>query len=135
MSSTNRLATSEVIAGIKKIPPTTTPSPAAIETIHASTLIEVCQPGPSKASSQTSPLVANQESSRCRAKASTVISTSASPIERHRIERIGGDRICESALTAASNMAVQPLPVKKHPREVEIAGPFGKGSQAFPRDE
>jgi hypothetical protein len=25
------------------------------------------------------------------------------------MERIGGDRICESALTAASNMAVLPL--------------------------
>src|SRR6266576_2341510 len=41
--------------------------------------------------------------------ASTVISTSASAIERHRIERIGGEMICESALTAASSMVVLPL--------------------------
>jgi len=46
--------------------------------------------------------------------ASTVISTSASPIERHRMVRIGGDRICESALTAASSMGASP---KKNSRE------------------
>src|SRR3954447_4779525 len=34
-----------------------------------------------------------------------MINTSARPIERHRIERIGGDRIWDSALTAALNMA------------------------------
>ncbi|MHC2306641.1 hypothetical protein ACVIJ1_003111 [Bradyrhizobium elkanii] len=60
-------------------------------------------------SAQTSPVSANQLSSRCNPIASTVISTSASPIERHRIERIGGDRICESALTAAANMTGLPL--------------------------
>ena len=75
----------------------------------------VWKPGPSIASAQTSPDSANQLNSRCRPIASTVISTSASPIERHRMERIGGDRICESALTAASSMAVQPL--VKSPRE------------------
>src|SRR5262245_19097110 len=122
------LATSEVIAGIRKMPPSTMPRPAAIETIQARTLIEVWKPGPSKASSQASPLVANQLSSRCRPTESTVISTNASPIERHRIERIGGDRICERALTAASNMAVQPLQQKNTRRQVDMAGPFGKGA-------
>ena len=87
-----------------------------IETIQASTLIEVSKLGPSMPSSQTSPEVANQLNSRCRPNASTVISTSASPIERHRIERIGGDRICESALTAASSMAVESSS-RKSPRE------------------
>src|SRR6266480_3756301 len=57
------------------------------------------------ASAQSSPYTANQLKNRCRPIAKTTISTSASPIERHRMERIGGDRICESALTAASNMA------------------------------
>src|ERR1700744_1749926 len=109
MSSTKKLATSEEIAGIRKIPPSTTPSPAAIERTQASALSEVCQPGPSIASAQPSPEVANQLSSRCRPTASTVIRTSASPMERHRIERIGGDNICESALMAASIMAVDPL--------------------------
>ncbi len=95
-----------MIAGIKNTAPNTMPSPAAIETIQDSTLSGVWKPGPSIASAQPSPEVANQFSSRCRPIASTVISTSARPIERHRMERIGGDRICESALTAASNMAV-----------------------------
>src|SRR4029079_18254320 len=67
------------------------------------------KPGPSIASAQTSPDSANQLSSRCNPIASTVITTSASPIERHRMERIGGDSICESALTAASNISIQPL--------------------------
>jgi hydroxymethylglutaryl-CoA lyase len=58
--------------------------------------------------------------------ASTVITTSANPIERHRMVRIGGDRICEIALTAASNMAVLPL-VKKPSREVDTPKGFGKG--------
>ena len=58
---------------------------------------------------QPSPEVANQLSSRCKPTASTVISTSASPMERHRIERIGGDNICESALAAASIMVNYPL--------------------------
>ncbi len=40
--------------------------------------------------------------------------------------RIGGDRICEIALTAASNMAVLPL-VKKPSREVDTPEGFGKG--------
>src|SRR6476659_9166210 len=61
------------------------------------------------ASAQSSPYTANHLKSRCRPTAKTTISTSASPIERHRMERIGGDRICEIALTAASSMAVQPL--------------------------
>ena len=65
------------------------------------------KPGPSIASAQTSPETANQLSNRCRPIASTTISTSASPIDRHRMERIGGDRICESALTAASSMMVK----------------------------
>src|SRR3979411_2980735 len=56
-----------------------------------------------------SPETAHQLNSCCKPIASTTIKTSASPIERHRMVRIGGDRICESALTAASNMAVQPL--------------------------
>src|SRR5438445_13069783 len=78
------------------------------------------------ASAQPSPYSANQLNSRCNPIASTVIRTSASPIERHRMERIGGDRICEIALTAASNMAVLPL-VKKPLREVDTAKGFGKG--------
>jgi hypothetical protein len=40
--------------------------------------------------------------------------------------RIGGDRICEIALTAASNMAVLPL-VKKPSRQVDTPKGFGKG--------
>ena len=75
--------------------------------IQASTLIDVWKPGPSIASSQTSPEVANQLNSCCRPIASTVISTSARPIDRHKMERIGGDRICESALTAASSMVAK----------------------------
>jgi hypothetical protein len=43
--------------------------------------------------------------------------------------RIGGDRICEIALTAASNMAVLPL-VKKPLREVDTSKGFGKSLQA-----
>src|SRR4051812_39416759 len=125
-SSTNTLATSEVIAGIRNTAPTTTPRPAAIETIQASTLIEVWKPGPSIASSQTSPEVANQLNSRCRPAASSTISTSASPIERQRMERIGGDRTCESALTAAFNMAVQPSPGKLW-RDLDTPDGFGKG--------
>src|SRR5436305_7827561 len=62
--------------------------------------------------------------------ASTVISTSANPIERHSMVRIGGDRICESALTAASNMAVLPL-VKKPSREVDTSKGFGKSLPAL----
>ena len=89
-------------------------------------LSEVWKPGPSIASAQSSPEIANQLNSRCRPIASTVISTSAKPIDRHRIERIGGDRICESALTAASNMAVLPL-VKKPSREVDTPEGFDKG--------
>jgi hypothetical protein len=54
-----------------------------------------------------------------------VISTSASPIERHRMVRIGGDRIWESALTAASSMMASPL-TKKPSREVEMQSGFGK---------
>src|SRR6201746_474588 len=61
------------------------------------------------ASAQPSPYSANQLNSRCNPTASNVISTSASPIERHRMVRIGGDRIWESALTAASSMMVSPL--------------------------
>src|ERR1043165_912543 len=78
------------------------------------------------ASAQPSPYSANQLNSRCNPTASTVITTSASPIERHRMVRIGGDRICEIALTAASNMAVLPL-VKKPSREVDTPKGFGKG--------
>ena len=100
-----------------------------IETIQASTLIEVSKLGPSMPSSQTSPEVANQLNSRCRPNASSVISTSASPIERHRIERIGGDRICDSALTAASSMAVESSSRKKPSREVDMQARFGKSRQ------
>src|SRR5262249_7107500 len=77
-------------------------SPAAKERTQASALSEVCQPAPSSPSAQPSPEVASQLSSRCSPIASTVISTSARPMERHRIERIGGDNISESALAAAS---------------------------------
>src|SRR5215207_11089729 len=108
------------------MPPRTTPSPAAIEMIQASTLRAVWKPGPSIASAQASPDSANQLKARCNPIASTVITTSASPIERHRMVRIGGDRICEIALTAASNMAVLPL-VKKPSREVDTPGGFDKG--------
>src|SRR4051812_21459892 len=97
---------SEVMAGINRMPPKTTPRPAAIERIHASTLSGVWKPGPNIASAQPSPEVASQLNRRCRAIASTVTITSASPIDRHRTRRIGGDRICESAFTAASNMIV-----------------------------
>jgi len=45
--------------------------------------------------------------------------------------RIGGDRICEIALTAASNMAVLPL-VKKPSREVDTPKGFGKGFDERP---
>ena len=86
----------------------------------------VWKPGPSIASAQTSPDLANQLNARCSPMASTAISTSANPIERHRMVRIGGDRICEIALTAASNMAVLPL-VKKPSREVDTPKGFGKG--------
>src|SRR4030081_2502245 len=58
------------------------------------------------ASPQASPYSANQLNNRCNPTASTVISTRARAIERHKMERIGGDRICESALTAASSMTV-----------------------------
>src|SRR5882757_8906307 len=77
------------------------------------------------ASAQSSPYTANQLKSRCRPNASTTISTNASPIERQRIERIGGDRICESALTAASSMAALSFP--KPSRELEMLVGFGKG--------
>src|SRR5713226_7660 len=77
------------------------------------------------ASAQSSPYTANQLKSRCRPTASTTISTSASPIDRHRMERIGGERICESALTAASNMAA--LSQREKPsREVDMLRGFGK---------
>src|SRR5262249_35779170 len=56
--------------------------------------------------------------------ASTTISTSASPIDRHRIERIGGDIICDSALMAASSMGTLS---RNYPREVDTPGRFGKG--------
>ena len=69
---------------------------------------------------------ANQLNARCSPMASTATSTSANPIERHRMVRIGGDRICEIALTAASNMAVLPL-VKKPSREVDTPKGFDKG--------
>src|SRR5580704_8533133 len=91
------------------MPPNTTPNPAAIDTIQESTSSGVCEFGPSVASAQTRPVVVSQLNSRCRPIASTVISTNAMAIDRHRIERIGGDRICESALTAASSMTVYPL--------------------------
>src|SRR5258707_9103845 len=68
------------------------------------------------ASAQSSPYTANQLKSRCRPTAKTTISTSASPIERHRMERIGGDRICESALTAASNMVALSSPIPSRAR-------------------
>src|SRR5215216_1738212 len=108
------------------MPPRTTPSPAAIEMIQERMLSVVWKPGPSIASAQTSPDTANQLNARCNPMASTVITTSASPIERHRMVRIGGDRICEIALTAASNMAVLPL-VKKPSREVDTPNGFDKG--------
>ncbi len=54
-SSTNKLATSEVIAGIRNTLPNTTPKPAAIEMIQANTSSDECQLGPSRPSSQTSP--------------------------------------------------------------------------------
>src|SRR6202022_1957307 len=122
------LATSEVIAGIKNTAPNTTPRPAAIETIHARILSGVWKPGPRIALAQPSPEVANQLSSRCRPIASTTISTSASPIDRHRIERIGGDRICESALTAASSMMA--LSLKRKPsRQVDTPAGLGKAEE------
>src|SRR5258707_659954 len=74
---------------------------------------------------QPSPDVANQLNSRCRPIASTTISTSANPTDRHRMERIGGDRICESALTAASNMMV--VSSAKPWREVAMLMGLGKG--------
>ena len=43
------------------------------------------------------------------------------------MERIGGDRICDSALTAASNMMVPSSP-EKLSREVDTRTGFGKGS-------
>src|ERR1700730_13306674 len=55
--------------------------------------------------------------------ASTVISTSASATDRHSIERIVGDRICESALTAASSMAVY---LSCFRREVDMPSAPGK---------
>src|SRR6266436_6637414 len=79
------------------------------------------------ASAQSSPYTANQLKSRCRPTASTTISTSASPIERHRMERIGGDRICESALTAASNMVAMSSPIPW--RELDMLAGFGKGKR------
>src|SRR5260221_9191809 len=77
------------------------------------------------ASAQSSPYTANQLKSRCRPTAKTTISTSARPIERHRMERIGGDRICESALTAASSMMVRSS--VKTSAEVAMLIGFGKG--------
>src|SRR3954466_545376 len=58
-----------------------------------------------------------------------MISTSATPIDRHRIERIGGDIICDSALTAASSMGVpltKSLARGRHPR------PLRQGRSAAP---
>jgi hypothetical protein len=48
--------------------------------------------------------VANQFNSRCRPTANSATSTSARPIDFHKMERIGGDRICERAFTAAVSM-------------------------------
>jgi hypothetical protein len=43
--------------------------------------------------------------------------------------RIGGDRICESALTAASSIEASP---EKLPREVEMQSGFGKAGISDP---
>src|SRR3979411_2698837 len=77
------------------------------------------------ASAQSSPYTANQLSSRCRPIASTTISTSASPIDRHRIERIGGDRICDIFLTAGSSMMVLSS-AKKPSRQLDMHSRLGK---------
>ena len=76
MSSTKKLATSAVTAGIRKIEPTTIPSPAAIDRIQARMLSNVCQFAPSTLSAQTSPSTASQTSSRCSANPIAKISTS-----------------------------------------------------------
>jgi hypothetical protein len=54
-----------------------------------------------------------------------MINTSASPIDRHRMERIGGDRICDSALTAAFSMGGF-TPKRQTPLQLAIRTCFGK---------
>src|SRR3954469_24509963 len=58
-----------------------------------------------------------------------MISTSATPIDRHRIERIGGEIISDSALTAASSMGV---PLTKSPARGRHPGPLRQGRSAAP---
>ncbi len=106
MSSTKKLATSAVTAGIRKIDPTTMPSPAAIDRIQARMVSGMCALAPSMLSAQTSPAPASQTSRRCRLKPITKISTSASPTDFSRIARNGGDSIWENDLTAASSITV-----------------------------
>src|SRR6185312_7979567 len=111
------------MAGIKNTAPNTTPNPAAIEMLQARISSGVWNEGPRNISAQTSPEVASQLNRRCSPIASTTISTNARPIDRHRIERIAGDRICDSALTAASSIAFSSASTV---REVDTAGEFDK---------
>ena len=106
MSSTKKLATSAVTAGIRKTEPTMMPSPAAIDSIQARIVSGMCALVPSTLSAQFSPVSANQTRTRCRPKPISAISTSASPTDFSSTARNGGENIWVSALTAASSIMV-----------------------------
>jgi len=86
-----------VIAGIKNTAPSTTPRPAAIETIHARILRGVLK---AWAEHRLGPAFAR----RCEPAQQSLQADrqhhdqhQRQSNDRHRMERIGGDRICESA--------------------------------------
>jgi hypothetical protein len=110
MSSTKKLPTSAVTAGIRNIDPMTIPIPAATERIHASTTSAACIEPPSTPSAQLSPTEASHAESRSTPTAISTMRTSAYATDFHRIARNSGEIICERARTSASSIAIIALP-------------------------
>ena len=93
MSSTKKLPTSAVTAGIRKIDPTMIPRPAATEITQARIDSGAWALAPNMLSAQFAPPVASQTSSRCSPIPMTTIRASASPEDFNSTARNGGENI------------------------------------------
>ena len=102
ISSTKKLPTKAVTAGIRNSAPVTMPSVAAIDSTQARICQAVCPPA--VASAQVAPVVAIQENTRFSPMPISTIRMRPSPIDLSSTRRNGGENIWTSALMAASNI-------------------------------
>src|SRR5665647_365801 len=103
-SSTKKLPTNAVTAGIRNSAPVTMPRPAMIESTQASAVQAACGAKPAVCSAQVAPFSASAANTRCSAMPMMTISSKARPTDFISTARNAWLNIWESAWTAASIM-------------------------------